>query len=142
MTLSIYFLASSLLLGAGVLGMLLGHSYLTRPALSIVPLRNLAKLFMIFVIVEAALAGANLFWVAPSERLRDALRLNTFEGLYLWIRILIGLVGPLILAPMILQTVKERATMSATGLLYIAMLMVIVGEIFSRFFLLIDAGYL
>ncbi|HEY5599080.1 MAG TPA: hypothetical protein VIK48_00200, partial [Candidatus Manganitrophaceae bacterium] len=121
---------------------LLGHSYLTRPALSIVPLRNLAKLFMIFVIVEAALAGANLFWVAPSERLRDALRLNTFEGLYLWIRILIGLVGPLILAPMILQTVKERATMSATGLLYIAMLMVIVGEIFSRFFLLIDAGYL
>ena len=142
MTLSIYFLASSLLLGAGVLGMLLGHSYLTRPALSIVPLRNLAKLFMIFVIVEAALAGANLFLIAPSERLRDALRLNTFEGLYLWIRILIGLVGPLILAPMILQTVKERATMSATGLLYIAMLMVIVGEIFSRFFLLIDAGYL
>jgi len=47
-----------------------------------------------------------------------------------------------ILAPMVLQTVKERATMSATGLLYVAMMMVIIGEIFSRFFLLVDAAFL
>lgn len=142
LSLSVYFIISSLLLGAGVLGMLLGHSYLTRPSLSIVPLRNLAKLFMILVFVEAALAITNLLVMAPFDRLRNALLLNTFEGLYLWIRLLIGIAGPLILAPMILQTVKERATMSATGLLYVAMMMVIIGEIFSRFFLLVDAAFL
>lgn len=142
LSLSVYFITSSLLLGAGVLGMLLGHSYLTRPSLSIVPLRNLATLFMILVFVEAALAIANLLIMAPFDRLRNALLLNTFEGLYLWIRLLIGIVGPLILAPMILQTVKERATMSATGLFYVAMMMVIIGEIFSRFFLLVDAAFL
>jgi protein NrfD len=141
-SLSIYFVISSLLLGAGVLAMLLGHSYLTRPSLSIVPLRNLAKLFMVLVFIEAALAIINLLVMAPFDRLRNALLLNTFEGLYLWIRLLIGIVGPLILAPMILQTVKERATMSATGLLYVAMMMVIIGEIFSRFFLLVDAAFL
>ena len=141
-SLSIYFITSSLLLGAGVLGMLLGHSYLTRPSLSIVPLRNLATLFMILIFIEAGLAIINLFVMAPFDRLRNALLLNTFEGLYLWIRLLIGIAGPLILAPMILQTVKERATMSATGLLYVAMMMVIIGEIFSRFFLLVDAAFL
>lgn len=142
LSLSLYFLVSSLLLGAGVLAMLLGHSYLTRPSLSIVPLRNLAKLFMWFVFVEGGLALLNLLLTSESERLRDALLLNTFEGLYLWIRLLIGIGGPMIIAPMILQTVKERATMSATGLLYIAMMMVIIGEIFSRFFLLVDVGFL
>jgi protein NrfD len=141
-SLFLYFLISSLLLGAGVLAMLLGHSYLTRPSLSIVPLRNLAKLFMWLVFVEGGLALLNLLLTSESERLRNALLLNTFEGLYLWIRLLIGLGGPMIIAPMILQTVKERATMSATGLLYIAMMMVIIGEIFSRFFLLVDVGFL
>lgn len=139
-SLSIYFLNSGILLGAGVLGMLLGHSYLTRPSLSIVPLLHLARIFMVLVFVEGGLAVASLAF--PSPRLRNALLLNTIEGLYLWIRLLIGIAGPIILAPMILNTVKERATMSATGLLYIAMLMTIIGEIFSRFFLLVDIAIL
>lgn len=137
-----YFLVSSLLLGAGVLSMLLGHSYLTRPGLSIVPLRHLVKIFMILVFVEAGLTLLNLVFLTSTERLLDALMLRRFEGLYLWIRLLIGIVGPIILSPMIVLTVKDRATMSATGLLYVAMMMVIIGEICSRFFLLVDASFL
>lgn len=142
LALSAYFLNSSLLLGAGVLGMLLGHSYLTRADLSIVPLRKLAKLFMTLVFIEAIFVLISLVIAAPTERLQNAFFIRSFEGLYFWIRILIGIVGPVILAPMIVQTVKERATMSATGLLYVAMMMVIIGEIFSRFFLLLDASFL
>ena len=139
--LSVHFLTASLLLGAGVLGMLLGHSYLTAPDLSIVPLRNLVKIFMVLVFVEAGVALMSLVLLAPMQRLVDALMLRRFEGLYLWVRLLIGMVGPMVLAPMIVQTVKERATMSATGLLYVAMMMVIIGEIFSRFFLLVDSVF-
>ncbi|MBI3804048.1 MAG: hypothetical protein HY282_09845 [Nitrospirae bacterium] len=142
LSLLLYFLVSSVLLGAGVLAMLLGHGYLTRPSLSIVPLRQLARLFMWLVFVEGGVALLSLLVTSESERLRNALLLNTFEGLYLWIRLLIGIGGPMIIAPMILQTVKERATMSATGLLYIAMMMVIIGEIFSRFFLLVNVAFL
>ncbi len=141
-SLSLYFLVSSLLLGAGVLSMLLGHSYLLRPGLSIVPLRNLVKIFMILVFTEALIALLSMAFFSPTQRLLDALLLRNFEGLYLWIRLLIGMVGPLILAPMIVVTVKDRATMSATGLLYVAMMMVIIGEICSRFFLLVDANFL
>lgn len=141
-SLGLYSLISSLLLGAGVLAMLLGHSYLTRPSLSIVPLRHLARIFMWLVFVEGGMALLSLLLSSEPERLWNALRLNSFEGLYLWIRLLIGIGGPMVVAPMVLQTVKERATMSATGLLYIAMMMVIVGEIFSRFFLLVDVAFL
>jgi|SRR5579863_2490091 len=135
------FLVSTFVLGSGVLGMLLGHSYLTRPSLSLVPLKKLAKLFLNLIVLEAGLTLLNLLLVPHSNRFWQALLLNNFEGLYLWIRILIGIAAPMLLGWMVVQTVKERATMSATGLFYIAMLMVMVGEVFSRFFLLMDSRF-
>jgi protein NrfD len=134
----LYFVISSLLLGAGVLAMLLGHRYLTDPTLSIVPLHQLSRLFMGLVFLEGGLVIIHLIIAAPSSSIADALLLRTFEGLYLWIRLAIGIIGPMILAPMIMATVRERSTMSATGLLYVAMLMVIIGALFSHFFLLIN----
>jgi protein NrfD len=136
------FLLSSLVLGAGVLGMLLGHSYLTRPSLSLVPLKKLARLFLILMVAQAGISLLNLAAMPHNDRFWEALLLGNFEGLYLWIRILIGIAGPILLAWMVVQTVAERATMSATGLLYIAMVMVMVGEVFSRFFLLVDSMFL
>ena len=131
---------SSLLLGSGVLAMLLGHSYLTDPTRSIVPLRHFSKIFMGLVYIQGGVTAINMAVSFSYERIVDALVLNTFEGLYLWIRLAIGLIGPMILAPMILETVSERATMSATGLLYVAMLMVIIGALFSHFFLLVNGS--
>ncbi|MEK7286916.1 MAG: hypothetical protein AAB035_06425 [Nitrospirota bacterium] len=132
----------SLLLGAGTLAMLLGHSYLTRPTLSIVPLLSLSKLFMGLVFLEGLIAIVYLVLAAAYQAVMNAILLHSFEGLYLWIRFLIGMIGPMVLAPMIIKTVEERATMSATGLLYIAMLMVIIGALFSRFFILIGASFI
>jgi protein NrfD len=140
--LSFYSVISSLLLGSGVLAMLLGHSYLTRPTLSIVPLHHFSLLFMGLVFTEGGCAILNLIVAAQSAPIWEVLKLKTFEGLYLWIRLAIGIVGPAILAPMILATVRERSTMAATGLLYVAMLMVILGALFSRFFLLINNNLL
>jgi protein NrfD len=136
---SLHTLLQSLLLGAGTLAMLLGHTYLTQPTLSIVPLMFFSRIFMGLVFAEGGFVITNLIFAAQSEQVQNAILLNSFEGLYLWIRVLTGILGPMILAPMIIKTVQERATMSATGLLYIAMLMVIIGALFSRFFLLVDA---
>lgn len=133
---------SGLLTGSGLLAMLLGHRYLTAPSLSIVPLDRLAQIFMWLVFVETGVTAAGLFFLSrtgpQAGQLYDALALRSFEGVYLWSRLLVGLAAPMVLAPMIRQTVAERSTMSATGLLYIAMLMVMIGAIFSRFFLLTD----
>jgi len=136
--LSLHTTFQGLLLGAGTLAMLLGHRYLTQPTLSIVPLIFFSRLFMRLVFMEGGLAILNLLLAAQSPQVQNAILLNSFEGLYLWIRVVTGIVGPMILAPMIIKTVAERATMSATGLLYIAMLMVIIGALFSRFFLLVS----
>ena len=133
------FLSSGLLMGAGLLAMLLGHRYLTAPSLSMVPLDALVRIFLWLICVACGLTAVNLSFSPDPDRMGRALRLQTFEGVYLWARILVGLVTPLLLAAMIRQTVRWRATMSATGLLYIAMLMVLIGEIFARFFLLTGA---
>ena len=136
--LSLHAIVQSLLLGAGVLAMLLGHRYLTEPTLSLVPLLFLSRCFMGLVFAEGGIAILNLIVSARSAQVQNAILLNSFEGLYVWIRFVTGIFGPMILAPMIIKTASERATMSATGLLYIAMLMVIIGALFSRFFLLVD----
>jgi len=137
--LSSYVIISSLLLGAGVLAMLLGHRYLTQ-RISIAPLLQLTKIFMALIFIEGLFAIINLGVALPSERIWNAFLLNNFEGLYLWIRFAIGVIGPMILAPMILKTVQLESTMAATGLLYVAMLMVIIGALFSRFFFLVDVN--
>ncbi|MBI3598700.1 MAG: hypothetical protein HY201_04555 [Nitrospirae bacterium] len=136
--LSLHTMLQSLLLGAGTVAMLLGHTYLTEPTLSIVPLMFFSRAFMRLVFAEGGWAILNLIMAAQSPKVQNAILLNSFEGLYLWIRFIIGVLGPMLLAPMIIKTVSERATMSATGLLYIAMLMGLIGALFSRFFLLVD----
>jgi hypothetical protein len=134
-------IVSGLLMGSGLLAMLLGHRYLTAPSLSIVPLDRLTQIFMGLIFLEAGVTAAGLFFLSRAGPLHDALLLRSFEGVYLWSRLLVGLAAPMVLAPMIRQTVAERSTMSATGLLYIAMLMIIIGAIFSRFFLLTRPGF-
>jgi protein NrfD len=70
-----------------------------------------------------------------TDLVRSAVYLQNFDGLFLWVRLAVGIIGPLILAVMILETVRIRSTQAATGLLYIAMLLVVAGEFFSKFFL-------
>ena len=61
------------------------------------------------------------------------------EGFFFWQRVAIGLVAPAILAVMVDQTVRIRSTQSATGLLYVAVVLVVIGEMISRF-LYVAAG--
>ena len=65
-----------------------------------------------------------------------------WEALILSQRLLFGFVGSLILAVMIRKTVALRSTMSATGLLYIAILFVWVGEFLSIYLGQITGGAL
>ncbi len=55
-------------------------------------------------------------------------------------RSLMGLAAPLMLSVLIWQTVKMRSTQSATGLLYVALILVLFGELVSQF-LLVRTGY-
>jgi hypothetical protein len=50
--------------------------------------------------------------------------------------LLFGLIGPVVLAYMTWETAKLRSTQSATGILYVDLFMVIVGELVAKYLLL------
>jgi hypothetical protein len=134
--------SSALLLGAVTVTMVLGHWYLVDTTLEIAPLRDGARWLGIALAARFAVVAAALFlggW--------ETLRVSRFadivfstDGLFFLFRGLLGLGAPLLLAAFIGETVKIRSTQSATGLLYVALILVLFGELTSEF-LRLRTGY-
>ncbi len=133
------FVLSTLVLGSALLGMLVGHRYLTSPNLPMSHLNLLAWIFLVAIVLQCMLTVFTFTFGLPGDVVGGALRLETVLGLFLWIRVAVGIVVPLVLAVMILNTIRYQANMSATGLLYIVVLMVLAGEAFSRYLLLAES---
>ncbi len=55
--------------------------------------------------------------------------------LWLGVRWVIGLVGPLVLGWMAWETARIRSTQSATGILYVVVILVFLGELTSQLLL-------
>ena len=113
-------LASMALLGSVNLAMLLGHWYLVVRGMPIDPLKRLtiatlvtaiAKILVVTVVIAAA-------WQPP-----------VLKDIFFWMRGLWGFLGPLALFPLIWGTVKSRSTMAATGILYVDVVAVVIGEV-------------
>lgn len=129
------FFVSALLLGSVTVGMLIGHWYLIDTGQSIDPFIRIFKFFFIVLVIQiiSFLMIPPLFYLLGSSK--TILRLQQiWEEHYwlLWARLLVGQVAPLILSAMIWRTLKIPHTMAATGLFYIALLGVFVGEILGR----------
>ncbi len=108
-------------------GMLLGHWYLVTPNLTVAPLARITRLFLYALLGQAVLVLVNSGpWVTGSLALSDK------WGAIYWLRVLVGIVFPIVLAYMTLQTCKIKAHMSSTGFLYVALACVLAGEIVSR----------
>ncbi len=134
--------SSSLMLGAVLVSMILGHWYLVDTSLSIAPLRDGTRWLVVAVLLRWAIVAAVLLY-GGFEALkvgRAADLIFSTGGLFFMFRTLMGLVAPLLLTGLIWQTVKIRSTQSATGLLYVAAFLVLFGESFSQF-LLVATGY-
>ncbi len=128
---------SSFLLGAVLLAMNWGHFYLTNPTLPIEPLAFLARALLGCTALTAILSGV-LTWMDWQGRpgFAEGLLLESFQGLYLWGRLLVGVIGGLVISILAYRTVRMHSTQAATGLLYVALLMILFGEAFSRFLFL------
>ena len=116
-------LSTVALLGSVNLAMTLGHWYLVVRGMAIDPLKRLTIATLIcsiakLIVVVVALLAAGVF-----EQI--AIR----QGIFFWMRAGWGLLGPLVLYPMIWGTVKIRSTMAATGILYVDVVAVVIGEV-------------
>ena len=58
------------------------------------------------------------------------------DGIFFWQRVLFGLAGPALLSYLTWETAKIRSTQSATGILYVDLFTVVVGEILAKYILL------
>lgn len=115
-------LASIALLGSVNLAMLLGHWYLVVRGMSIDPLKRLTIATLVASIAKVALVLVVLVVAWPPPVMRD---------LFFWMRALWGLLGPLALFPFIWGTVRIRSTMAATGILYVDVMAVVIGEVLA-----------
>ena len=131
------FFVGSFLLGAVLLAMNWGHFYLTNPTLPIEPLEFLVRALLIMAAATALLSGFLTIrnW-SSQPGFAEGLLLESFQGLYLWGRLLIGVVGGLAISVLAYKTVRMHSTQAATGLLYVALLMILFGEAFARFLFL------
>lgn len=113
-------LASIALLGSVNLAMLLGHWYLVVRGMAIDPLKRLTIATLAAAIAKIALVAVVIIVSWPSPAVKD---------IFFWMRAGWGLLGPLALYPMVWGTVKIRSTMAATGILYVDVVAVIIGEV-------------
>ena len=100
----------------------------------VAPLVRLAAMIGVAALSKGALvlltAGARA-WPAPSQGWAIALLLP--PGLFYPLRVAIGVVAPLLLAPLVWRTARMQSTQSATGILYAALVFVLIGELSARF---------
>lgn len=112
-------LSGGWIIGGAISTMLLGHWYLTATGMPITPLQQLNGLLLASVIVRTVLAAAVFVW-APH-----------FALITQWVWLALrwaGLIGPLILVPMVFRILRYRNTQSATGVLYAMDILIFLGE--------------
>jgi hypothetical protein len=129
------FFLSALLLGSVTVGMLIGHWYLIDTGQTLDPFVRVYKFFVISLAAQTVfllMSFLLLYFLGAPQTLSGIERLLTYHITLLVTRIIVGYVAPLVLAWMIWRTLLIPHTMAATGLFYIALLGVFVGEILGR----------
>ncbi len=131
------FVTAALALGGVATGMSLGHWYLIDVGLSIEPLMRVYRYFVRVLVAHLAVLGATLaaLAVVPGPGADAVHLLFRDHGPLLATRLLLGPVAALGIGWLIHRTLKIPQTMAATGLFYIAILAVLVGEFLGRLIL-------
>jgi hypothetical protein len=99
--------------------MILGHWYLVTPKLPEAPLILLARTLLAVVALQVVLFWA---WIAFAAGPAGGAPFAALVGpwaLFVWLRLIVGLVFPLVVSWASVKTARTRSMESATGLLYI-----------------------
>lgn len=125
--------AGTLALGAVSVSMVWGHWYLTEGSLPSWPLRDLAWILIAALVFQVLVIVLNVaIPVRETPAPENPVDVSLASNPAFWLRIGVGIVFPVILAVMSLKTTQMKAMQSATGLLYICMGAVFVGEVLSK----------
>ena len=128
----------ALLFGAVIWAMNLGHWYLVSRTLPFQLLARGTEVLAGLVAARAVLAAVALGFVAGRSAGPDGAQMAGLldlgrDGFFFWSRVLWGLVAPLILAPYVVRTARMKSNQAATGLLYVGLVFVMVGELLASY---------
>ncbi|MEO5885018.1 MAG: hypothetical protein ABIQ58_05830 [Candidatus Limnocylindrales bacterium] len=99
--------------------MILGHWYLVTPKLPEAPLLLLSRTLLAIIAIQV---GLFVVWIATGAGPADGAPFAALVGpwaLVVWLRLIVGLLFPLVVSWAAVQTARTRSMESATGLLYI-----------------------
>jgi hypothetical protein len=95
--------------------------------------------FWLLVIMGVQAALITLALVLPRDEIANAVDTPILQNPFFWMRVGGGLLFPMLLVWMAYDSSRVRAMQSATGLLYIAMALVLAGEVLGKGLLFVSA---
>jgi len=120
-------LALAAVSGGSMAAVVLAHWYLVTPKISSRPLVLTTQLLMLALGLQLLLFGV---WAAAGIPDMEPFEVLTGSNMvFVWLRLLVGLVAPLVLCAMAWRTALTRSMESATGLLYIEFALVMASTI-------------
>ncbi|MBI3541179.1 MAG: hypothetical protein HY073_03455 [Deltaproteobacteria bacterium] len=137
------FISTALLLGGFLAGMIFGHYYLVTTDMPKKLLVTMSWILILVLILRILAVGLTLFgywqWIHPHTDFLLALTSFEGHGIFFWQRILVGLAIPSIVVAMIWSTARIGSNQSATGIMYVAIAFVFIGELVARYLFLLSA---
>lgn len=142
-------LAGGLVTGSVLMAMVLGHYYLNIAGLPVRYLERLTALAMAAIAARAVVLAITLTlhraaWlpivgmivgVGDGDSLTDA-SIDPFAAVMLILQVLAGILVPFVFCLMAWRSAKIASTQSATGILYVALIVVMMGELAGRWLVL------
>src|SRR5207245_4571971 len=110
----------AVLLGTATSAMLMGHSYLIAPTMSLTPLLRLLAALFIVTVLRMIVAGLGLWFWSTEHSLFN---LEDETVLWLPVRWGLGFLGPLGVGWMAWFAARIRSTQSATGYLSVVVIL-------------------
>jgi hypothetical protein len=116
--------------GLALMDMLLGHAYLTASRMTMAPFRRLTLALAVTIGLRAVVSVAGVLML---DRWRPMEMLWGIHGLYILTRWLVGLGVPAVFVYMTHDCIRRRHTQAATGILYVAGVLVFIGEMVALY---------
>ena len=126
--LTLHLLSSAAVLGTSLVAMSTGHWYLANAKLPFEILIRLCKMFVAAIAVKVVIVA-----IDAVSHFEEYWRLEDFYKLVMGVRIAAGIILAVVLALMSLSCAKRHANQSATGILYVAVVFVLIGETISMY---------
>jgi hypothetical protein len=135
-------LLGGFILCGALFSMILGHWYLNVVSLPISMLKSTVKFLILIVALRFIWDMGYIFMgEVPYNGLPVSMTqfLQTFDGFFLLFALFFGTLLPLILGILTLKTIAIKSTQSATGLLYVIVISVVMADLFYKYYLVLDS---